>query len=99
MTFQVPESKRSIGQNRFHATMPDGTPFSLPKAKYLKMGQIETLSGNASDVTITDIIALFGEDEETLALIRDLDHEQLQALMQAWQADSGLSLGESTPSA
>ncbi|AYN56956.1 tail assembly chaperone [Microbacterium phage Armstrong] len=98
MTFQVPESKRSIGQNRFHATLPDGTEFSLPKAKYLTMGQIEKLSGQATEVTLHDILDLFGDEDAATDAIRTLDHEQVAALMQAWQADSGLTVGESSAS-
>ncbi|UGL61825.1 tail assembly chaperone [Microbacterium phage Franklin22] len=98
MTFQVPESKRSIAQNRFHVELPDGTAFSLPKAKYLTMGQVEKLSGQATDVTLTDILDLFNDEAEAQVAIRTLDHEQLQALMEAWQADSGLTVGESSAS-
>ncbi|AXH47307.1 tail assembly chaperone [Microbacterium phage Eden] len=98
MTFQVPESKRSIAQNRFHAELPDGTAFSLPKAKYMTMGQVEKLSGQATEVTLTDILDLFDGEEDASKAIRTLDHEQLQALMEAWQADSGLTVGESSAS-
>lgn len=99
MTFQVPESKRSIAQNRFHATLPGGKEFTLPKAKYLKIGQLEKLSGSADEVTIMDILDLFGDEDESRDAIRELDNEQLGALMQAWQADSGVTLGESGASA
>ena len=97
MTFQVPESKRSIGQNRFHFNLPDGTAVSMPKAKYLTMGQIEHLSQNTGDIQLTDLLDLFDEPEAAVA-VRTLDHEQLQALMEAWQADSGLTMGESSAS-
>lgn len=98
MTFQIPESKRSIAQNRFHATLPDGTEFSVPKAKYLTMGQVEKLSGDAAEVKFTDILALMGDTDDALAAVRQLDQEQLQALMAAWQEDSGLVVGESSAS-
>jgi hypothetical protein len=99
MTFQIPESKRSIGQNRFHAALPDGTEFSIPKAKYLTMGQVEKLAtAGTSQIDIVDILNLLGDEEQAATAIRQLDHEQLQALMEAWQADSGLSVGESSAS-
>lgn len=97
MAFQVPESKRSFEQNRFHFDMPDGTSVSMPKAKYLSMGQIESLAGNTGEVQLTDLLELFDEQEVAKA-VRTLDHEQLQALMEAWQADSGLAVGESSAS-
>lgn len=98
MVYQVPESKRSIGQNRFHFLLPDGTPVSIPKAKYLTMGQLDTLASNTGDVNISDLLDLFGDNDEALAGVKSLDHEQLQDLMVAWQADSGLDLGESSAS-
>lgn len=99
MTFQVPESKRSIAQNRFHFQTPDGVEHSMPKMKYFTMRQIERMSSNTDELTLTDILAIFDEDESDVReAVLDFDHEQLQALMEAWQADSGLALGESSAS-
>lgn len=98
MVYQVPESKRSIEQNRFHFNMPDGSSVSIPKAKYLKMGQLEALASNPKEVDISELLELFGDQPTAAAAVRDLDHEQLTDLMQAWQADSGLTLGESVAS-
>ena len=97
MAFKVPESKRSIAQNRFEFELPDGTEVSVPKAKYLTLGQIETLSQAQGEITIVDILDLFNEPEASVA-VRSLDSEQLLALMEAWQADSGISVGESSAS-
>lgn len=99
MAFKVPESKRSIKQNRFEFELPDGTEVSIPKAKYLTIGQIETLTNKsgASDVKLTDLLDLFDEPEAAIA-VRSLDSDQLTALMSAWQDDSGLTLGESSAS-
>jgi hypothetical protein len=99
MAYQVPESKRSIAQNRFEFSLPDGTQVSIPKAKYLTVGQIEILSekqGN-QEVKLTDLLDLFNEPAAAKA-VRTLDSEQLQALMAAWQEDSKLTLGESSVS-
>lgn len=97
MTFHVPESKRSIEQNRFHFDTPDGKSYSMPKAKYLTMGQIETLAANNQEVKLADLLALFDEPEVSAA-IRAFDKDQLEALMTAWQEDSGLTVGESSAS-
>lgn len=95
--FQVPESKRSIAQNRFEFDLPDGTECSIPKAKYMTVGQVEKMSQLDGQLKITDILELFGEMGAAEA-VRSLEIEQLTALMEAWQADSGISLGESKAS-
>jgi hypothetical protein len=98
MTYKVPESKRSIAQNRFEFETPDGATHSIPKAKYLTTGQIETLSTKGQQLTITDLLDLFDNDDAAGEAVRQLDSEQLQALMEAWQEDSGLTVGESRAS-
>lgn len=98
MTFEVPESKKSIKQNQFEFTLPGGKKkYSVPKAKFLPVGVIEKMSGNKGEVTIADIISMFGEGAARDA-VRTLDQEQLQALTNAWQKDSGLTVGESSAS-
>lgn len=97
MTYKVPESKRSVKQNRFEFELPDGTEVSIPKAKYLTIGQIETLQTLGTEVKLTDLLDLFNEPGSAEA-VRTLDAEQLQDLMTAWQEDSGLTLGESSAS-
>ena len=99
MAFQVPESKRSIAQNRFFFTVPgDDREFDIPKAKYLTTGQVEVLSRKGGEVKITDLLDLFDESEEAAKAVRTLDAEQLSALMSAWQSDSEVSVGESSAS-
>lgn len=98
MPYQVPESKRSIDQNKFEFTVPgDDTVYAVPAVKYLPLGQVEKLQGSAKDITLTDILDLFGDDAAKAA-IRTLDTEQLQALTEAWQKDSGVQMGESSAS-
>ena len=97
MVFQVPESKRSIDQNKFEFTVPgDEKVYRVPKAKYLTLGKMDVLSGKAEEVTIADIIDLFGEDNAEA--IRTLDKDQMEALTNAWQQDSGIEMGESSAS-
>ena len=98
MAFKVPDSKRSIAQNRFEFKVPGNRKtFSVPRAKYLTIGQVEKLSELGDNLNMTDLLALFDEPE-ALEAARGLDIEQLQALMEAWQEDSGLTLGESEAS-
>lgn len=98
MTFQVPESKRSIRQNQFEFKVPgDRKTYRIPKAKYMTMGQVETLATKGENVQITDILEILGQGEAREA-VRTLDQEQLEALMEAWQEASGLSVGESSAS-
>lgn len=98
MVFQVPESKRSLHQNQFEFQLPgDDTIFRVPKAKYLTSGEVEKLSDKAS-IAFTDILSIFGKDEAAALAIRELDTEQLEALMEAYTDASGMSLGESSAS-
>lgn len=99
MSFKVPESKRSIGQNLFTFEVPgDATEYTIPKAKYMTVGQVELLAGSPGDIKITDVLSVLGQNEPAAAAVRTLDVEQMQALMTAWQEDSGLVLGESSAS-
>lgn len=99
MPYQVPDSKRSIDQNKFEFSVPgDPAIYKVPKVKYLPLGQIEVLEGSAENVSLRDILDLFGEDEAAQAAVRTLDTEQLQALTEAWQKDSGIEVGESSGS-
>lgn len=98
MVYAVPESKRSIKQNQFEFTVPgDRKKYTIPKAKYLTVGQIEMLSTKDTEVTLTDVLDLIGDGPAKEAA-RKLDQEQLANLMEAWQTDSGLDLGESSAS-
>lgn len=98
MAYAVPESKRSIKQNQFEFTIPgNDKTFYIPKAKYLTIGQVEKLSLKGEEVDLTDILEILGQGEAHDA-VRDLDQEQLFALMEAWQADSGITVGESSAS-
>lgn len=98
MVYKVPESKKSIGQNMFEFELPDGMLVSIPKAKYLTAGEIESLAENKGELKVTDILDLLGQTVEAQAAVRQLDIEQLMGLMKAWQEDSGIELGESSAS-
>ena len=98
MTFEVPASKASKGQDQFPFTIP-GHPgkFTVKKAKYLSVGQAEALE---SPDSVTVVLELFGKTGTKQGdAVRSLDQEQFEALIEAWQADSEVSLGESKASA
>lgn len=99
MPYEVPESKKSIRQNQFEFMVPgDDTVYAVPKAKFLPVGVIEKMSTRGA-VSISDILDLFGDGGSPAAVaVRTLDSEQLQALTEAWQRDSGLTVGESSAS-
>lgn len=98
--FVVPESKRSIRQNQYEFTVPGSKKtHRIPKAKYLPVGLIEKLSNSPGEISISDVLAMFdGGDKAALDAIRTLDSEQLEALTQDWQNDSGITVGESKAS-
>lgn len=98
MAYEVPASKRSIKQNQFIFKVPgDRKSYSIPKAKYLTVGQVEKFSVKGEEMDITDILSILGQGDAHDA-VRELDQEQLMALMEAWQNDSELTVGESSAS-
>lgn len=90
MAFQVPESKRSIGQNEYSYTIGDKT-YTVTAAKFMTGFQLEAvLSGNLS--VIYDV---FGEKDTPHGdAVRGLDLEQFEALVSDWAGSDGLNLGE-----
>lgn len=102
MVYSVPKSKRSLKQNRFEFNIPgDKRVHSIPLAKYLSTGQVEEIAKRGDHVGLIDILAIFDEKDVskgTPEAVRTLDQEQLEALMQAWQAESGIAVGESSAS-
>lgn len=95
MAFSVPESKRSIAQNRFEFEVA-GTTYDIPQLKYLPVESMESFEG-ADPTPIRGLLAACDNDGAKNA-IRKLDGEQLEALMNAWQEASGVKVGESSAS-
>ena len=81
----------------FHHTLPSGETVTLPKYKNLRAGLIRKIRKLAP---IDQIFTVLEEvaSPAVLALIDDLDQEQCNDLVQAWQNDSGLTAGESKAS-
>lgn len=73
----------------------DGTEYRVPKAKHLPRKQlrgIEDLDGFAA------MDQLFAADDALAAALDELQVHQVEALLEAYMADSGLSVGESSAS-
>lgn len=97
MVYEVPAAKRSLKQNVFEFKV-SGKTFSVPKFEYLPVGVLETLE-NTPETAIAPFLGIFGEKDSPIGrAIRSLDKEQMVALIQAWQADSGVTVGESEAS-
>jgi hypothetical protein len=95
--FEVPAAKRSLKQNVFEFKV--GTKaFSVPKFEHLSVGVLEAVE-LAPENAIGPYLSVFGVKDSAIGkAIRTLDKDQLTALIGAWQADSGVTVGESEAS-
>lgn len=92
--FEVPKSKRSIKQNRYQFKLA-GKTFDIAKAQYLPMRAAKLFE----EEKIVDGLLQLAEGNEALEdALLDLDGEQLSALVEDWQRESDVSLGESETS-
>jgi hypothetical protein len=92
MAFQVPASKKSIGQDKFEFEI-DGETHSITRAKFLSIGTQLSLDSADAQERIT---ILFGEPGSKLGdAVRGLDSDQFDALMDAYNEDSDVAPGES----
>lgn len=96
MTYEVPASKASIGQNVFEFSIGKDK-FKVKRAKYLSVGEAEALEAPDNVSVVLDLFGARGTKQGDA--VRGLDSEQFQALVAAWQADSDVTLGESEASA
>lgn len=112
MVYAVPPSKASIKQNRFEFTVPGSKKiYSVPKAQYVRPAFLARLRALAADVPDGQepppeiAMELFNAQLEMFSHyvpgFTDLfdDSEQIGELLVAWQAESSISLGESSASA
>lgn len=93
--FEVPAKKASRGQDRFKFSIPgtDGQ-FSVRKLKFLSVGKRDEIGDGGSA-----LLGFFCDgNAKQDAAVRELDEAQFNELVKAWQADSGVSLGESEAS-
>lgn len=92
--YEVPAAKKSTAQDKWSFKIGEKT-HSVPKVKHLTGSQMEDLtSGN-----LTQIFNVFGERGTPVGdAVRSLQTDQIEALVAAWIADSGLTPGESKAS-
>ena len=93
MAFQVPDSKRSIKQNRFEFEIA-GKQYDIPQLKFAPVGAMEHFENERN---MTGLL-LACDSDDARAAVRSLDGDQLEAFMTAWAAASGVELGESVAS-
>lgn len=97
MVYEVPAAKRSIKQNLFEFKIGAKT-FTVPKFEHLSVGVLEAVESAPANA-IGPYLSVFGESDSPIGkAIRTLDKDQLTALIQAWQADSDVTAGESSAS-
>jgi hypothetical protein len=89
MAFEVPASKKSLKQNRFEFTIGKKT-HDIP---LLKFAPVEAAEAFEDGRQVAGILAAAGSDAARGA-IRQLDGDQLEALVSAWAEASGVDVGE-----
>jgi hypothetical protein len=95
-SYRVPDWKKSVEQNKFEVEL-DGQTFSLPKAEYLtgsqaeRMSRVEEIEGGMYTV-LDEICPGLG------AAFRDVPAKFFGEFLEAWQKDSSVEPGESSPS-
>lgn len=82
----------------FTYTFPSGKSVKLRRfAALMTFGRARKLRGLPEDEQMFTILESEC-DEATLAVLDEMEADQTEAFFKAWQADSGVSLGESGPS-
>lgn len=94
MVFQVPAAKKSVKQDKFEFQVDaDGPVYTLPAMKFLKPETTAAIEGS-----IAALRNVF-EEHAPGSFAKLENNDQLEALVEAWGAESGTSLGESKASA
>ena len=94
MVYEVPAAKRSLKQNVFEFKV-GAKSFSVPKFEHLSVGVLEAVE-SAPENAIGPFLDIFGAKDSAVGkAVRGLDKEQITDLIKAWQADSGITVGES----
>lgn len=92
--FAVPDDSGDI--EFFEFTLPKSKKVHrIPKLEFLAVGQIADLSNSE---TMVSALAGLANDEASTEALRSLRLKQVMTLMDAWQAASSVSLGESKAS-
>jgi len=94
--YKIPDWKKSIDQDKFAIETDDGT-FYLPKAEYLTGRQAQQFAeADEAEGGIYEVLDNITPGLGT-ALI-DVPVKYVKELVEAWQADSGVTVGESEAS-
>lgn len=97
MVYEVPSSKRSVKQNMFEFKIANRT-YSVTKFEYLSIGVLEDIEAAPADA-IGPFLGVFGpKDSPVREAIRTLNKDELSGLIEAWRADSDVTVGESSAS-
>lgn len=92
--YVVPVSKKTMFEFEI-----SGKKFSLPRFKHLPIGTIEELDSTPEKEQLQMFMELFGSKTSPMGkAVRALDVDQFMGLFHAWQADSDITVGESSPS-
>lgn len=95
--YEVPAAKRSLKQNLFEFKIGAKT-FSVPKFEYLSVGVLEDIEA-APVEAVGPFLDVFGPKGSPIRnAIRGLNKDEMTGLIEAWRADSDVTLGESEAS-
>lgn len=95
MPYEVPQSKKSLKQNQFEFKLPgDRKTYSVPLLQYIRPAFIR----DYAELDANEFMVKFIDAELPGVLDKLEDSEQLEALMNAWSAASGITPGESEAS-
>lgn len=87
-TFEVPEAKKSTGQDKFAFKIGD-LRITVKKAKFMTVGQLEAMEEPGVAINF------FGKKGTPAGdALRALKREQFEALLEAWRDDSEVKPGE-----
>jgi hypothetical protein len=81
---------------QFHYTH-NGRSFTMPHAKNIKVGVIRKaakLPSGTQEFAVLEAIL----SDDALEVVDDMDAQEFEAFMKAWQKESGVTLGESLAS-
>lgn len=88
--YEVPDIKKSIGQDKFEFKIGTKT-YAIPRLKLLSTRQMMDLE----KLNELEILAFIAPTKAAKDALLDLPIGALEDLMNAWREDSGISLGES----
>lgn len=98
MVYEVPRAKQSVDQDKFKFTV-EGEDHSATRFDLLPTGFMESLSELKNSQVVKALrLAIAGDNEDLAAKLAELPLKHVQGLIEAWQEDSGVTLGESQAS-